>query len=131
MTMISTWLPKVMRSGTMKNAAIATSHGSASAVRKRWRLSKYSAARSRACPRLIMASLAAIEPCRFHQEDGHGNRVDEKSAGVREQIFSGGVEDAQHQRGEQRAFQAAQSPDRDDNQEQHEIKHRKTGREAQ
>ena len=33
MTMISTWLPKVMRSGKMKKAAMAISHGSASAPR--------------------------------------------------------------------------------------------------
>ena len=34
MTMISTWLPKVMRSGKMKKTAMAISHGNASARRK-------------------------------------------------------------------------------------------------
>src|SRR5215831_12785211 len=133
MTMISTWLPKVMRSGKRKNAASATSHGSASAARKRWRLSRYSAARSRACPRstALMVSFAAIEPRRFHQEDSHRDRVNEEAAGVGEQIFARGIENAEHQRGKQRAFQASKPPDCNDNQEKHQVKHGKARRQAE
>src|SRR5262245_12736815 len=119
MTMISTWLPKVMRSGKMKKAAMAISQGSASATRKRCRRSRYSAARSRARSRPVasMVSLAAIEPRGLDQEDSDRDGIDEKAAGIGEQIFSTSVEHAEHQRGEQRAFQAAQSADCDDNQE--------------
>jgi hypothetical protein len=35
MTMISTWLPNVMRSGKIKYTAMAISHGKASAGRNR------------------------------------------------------------------------------------------------
>src|SRR5476649_2310525 len=98
MIMTRTWLPKVMRSGKMKKAAMATSHGSTSAGLKRWRRSRYSAARSRACLRsaaTVTVSLAAIEPRRLDQQHNHGDRVDEKAAGIRQQIFSGGVEYAE------------------------------------
>ncbi len=40
MTITSTWLPKVMRVGKMKKTAMAISHGKASAMRKRCRLSR-------------------------------------------------------------------------------------------
>src|SRR6185437_6252391 len=128
--MIRTWLPNVMRSGKTKKAATAISQGSASAGRKRWRRSRKSAARSRAWPRSIRAvvSLAAIETCRLDQKDRNSDRIDEKTAGIGEQIFPGRVEHAQHQCRKQRALQAAQAADRHHDQEQHQVKHRKTRR---
>src|SRR6185436_7596209 len=94
---------------------MAASHGSVSARRKRWRLSRYSAARSRASERVaeVMASLAAIEPRRLDQKNGNRHRVDEKSTGIGEQILSGRIEHAEHERRQQRALQAAQPAERD------------------
>src|SRR4249920_1533407 len=119
-----------MRSGKTKKTPIATSQGNASVKRKRWRLSKYSAARSRACPRLIalVMSLAAIEPRGLDQENKDSNRINKKPAGVGEQIFAGRIEDAEHQRRQQSSFETAQPANGDDDQEQHEVKHRETGR---
>src|SRR6478736_5519423 len=129
----STWLPKVMRSGKIKSTAMAASHGSVSARRKRWRLSRYSAARSRASERVaeVMASLAAIEPRRLDQKNGNRHRVDEKSTGIGEQILSGRIEHAEHERRQQRALQAAQPADRDHDQEQHKVENSKAWREAE
>src|SRR5262245_46653439 len=122
-----------MRSGKMKKTAIAISHGNASAGRKRWRPTRYSAVRSRACPRLVVAmmSLAAIEPRRLDQQDGHSHCIDEKPAGIREHIFSSGIENAEHQRSKQCALQTAEPADRNDDQEQHQIKHREAWREPE
>src|SRR6185312_4993145 len=118
-TMISTCPPKVMRSGNRKKQAIATAQGSSSTQRKRCRCERYSAARSRAWPRAAAGLLlSAIEPRRLDQEDEHRDRVDEEAAGIREQIFAGGVEDAEHQRREQRSLEAAEPADGDDEQEQ-------------
>src|SRR5262249_7928770 len=99
-----------MRSGKMKKTAIAISHGNASAGRKRWRPTRSAAARSRACPRLVglMMPPAAIDPPRLDQQDGHSHRIDEKPAGIREQIFPSGIENAEHQRSKQCALQTAE-----------------------
>src|SRR5215831_20623526 len=98
-TITSTWLPNVMRSGNTKKAVTASSHGSASAQPKRWRSSRYSAARLRAISwaAWTVVLLAAIETCRLDEEDGNSHRVNEKSSGVGKQIFASGVEDAEHQ----------------------------------
>src|ERR1017187_1289002 len=140
-TMISTWPPKVMRSGNMKKAATAITHGSASGQRKRWRRNKYSAARSRDWWRaaLVMAcalsalllSLAAIEPRRLHEQHQNRDGVDEEAAGICQQIFSGSIENPEHQRGEQRAFQTAKPADHDHDQKQHEIEHGKARAQAE
>src|SRR6185437_11435656 len=131
-TQISTWPPKVMRSGKIKNAAIASSHGNASGHWNLCRLTRYSAARSRAAIRsLLLVSLAAIKPRRLDQKHRDRNRVDEKPAGIGQQVFSGRVEYAEYKSGQQRALEAAKPADRDHNQEQHEIDHREAGREAE
>src|SRR4029078_9204027 len=112
---------------------MAASHGSVSARRRRWRVSRYSAARSRASERVagVMVSLAAIEPRRLDQKNGNRHRIDEKPPGIGEQVFTSRVENADHERGHQRAFQAAETSDRDHDQEQHEIENGKAGRETE
>src|SRR5215510_14916245 len=102
------------------------SHGRVSASRKRWRLSRYSAARSRASerPAVPMVSLAAIEPRWLDQKDSDSHRIDKKPAGIGEQVFPAGVEHADHQCSHQRALQAAKTANRDHDQEQHEVKNR-------
>src|SRR5215510_12964928 len=109
------------------------SHGRVSASRKRWRLSRYSAVRSRASerPAVPMVSLAAIEPRWLDQKDSDSHRIDEKPTGIGEQIFPARVEHADHKRRHQRALQAAEAADRDDDQEQHEVNNRKTRGEAE
>src|SRR5665213_4300943 len=131
-TQISTWPPKVMRSGNRKNAAIASSHGTASGHWKRCRRTRYAAPRSRASMRAgFLPSLAAIKPRRFDEQHQHGDGVDKKSTGIRVQIFSGGIDNAKHEGRQQRALQAAEAADRDHDQKQHEIDHGETWREAE
>src|SRR6187551_388387 len=99
---------------------MAASHGSVSARRKRWRLSRYSAARSRASERVaeVMASLAAIEPRRLDQKNGNRHRVDEKSTGIGEQILSGRIEEAEQLDGEPAAERGKPRPYREGQREQ-------------
>src|SRR6185312_8495584 len=134
MIMISTWLPKVMRLGKRKNAATANSQGNSSSQRKRWRRMRYCAALSRAPARPLpcgVASLTAEESGRLDQEDGGGNRIDEQIARDGKHVLAAGIENADHQRGEQRAFEAAEAADGDDDEEQHEVKHGKRRRQAE
>src|SRR6185437_1808450 len=103
---------------------MAKSHGSASVGRNRWRLTMYCAARSRALSDAVgafMMSLAAIKPRRFDQKHEHGDRVNEEATRVGKEIFARGIANAEHQRRQQRAFEAAEPTDGDDDQEQHEI----------
>src|SRR5262245_38021666 len=112
---------------------MAASHGSVSARRKRCRLSRYSAARSRASERLAvpMVSLAAIEPRRLDQKDSDSHRIDEKPTGIREQIFPARVEHTDDECCHQRALQAAETADRDHDQEQHKVENGKARRQTE
>src|ERR1700751_959276 len=132
--MISAWLPSIMRSGKMKNAASAISHGSASIGRRRWRAARKRAARSRACGSATAPGRslsAAIEPCRFDQQNYNRDCVDEEAAGVGIQIFAGGVANAEHERGNQRAPQSPGAAHRHHQQEEHEVENGKARREAE
>src|SRR3569832_1426127 len=127
MIMITTWLPNVIRSGKTKKQTIAISQGSASGQRRLRRRSRYSAARARAAVAPVVSpvlgSLTAIEPRRLDQKNDDGDRVDEEVAGLREHVFAAGIDDADDQRRKQRAFEAAEAADRDDDQKKDEIEH--------
>ena len=67
------------------------------------------------------ASLTAIEPRGPHEQDEHGERVDEKSASLGIKIFPANIENAKQHGGKQRAFEAAEPTDRDDNKKEYQI----------
>src|SRR3954469_328289 len=138
-TMISTWLPKVRRSGKSQKAASASPQGSASHICKRWRSARYAVARARAdafdpsgaADLVARASVTAVKSRRLDQQDQHRQRVDEKAAGVGEHVFARGVADAEQDRGRERALEAAEAADRDHQQEEHEVEHCKARGEAE
>src|SRR5215472_7040460 len=127
-TISSTWLPNTMRSGNTKKAASASSQGRSSHGLKRCRRARYAAARARASggavAGVMVVSVAAIEARRLDKQDQHRDRIDDEAAGPRIDVFAGGVADAEQDRGEQRALEAAEPADRDDEQEEHEVEHR-------
>src|SRR5215813_5982397 len=136
-TISSTWLPNTMRSGNRKNAATASSQGTASHGLKRWRWARNATARARAsgaapdAVTVAVDSLAAIEPRRLDEQDQYRDRIDEEAAGACIDVFAGGVADAEQNRGRQRALEAAEAADRDDQQEEHQIEHREARREPE
>src|SRR4030088_2362720 len=138
-TITSTWLPKVRRSGKSQKAASASPQGSASHIWRRWRSARKATALARAdalgpsgaAELVASASVTAVKSRRLDQQDQHGQRVDEKAAGVGEHVFAGGVADAEQDRGHQRALEAAESADRHHQQEEHQIENRKARREGE
>src|SRR5580692_4355761 len=133
-TITSTWLPNTMRSGKMKKAAAAISQGSTSQSCRRWRVARYAMARVRtsgAGAAAAIVSLAAIEPRRPDEQDQHRHGVDEKAAGAGKDVLAGGVAHAEQDRGEQRTLEAAETADRDDEEEEHEVEHREARREPE
>src|SRR5262249_61366298 len=56
---------------------------------------------------------------------------DVEAAGPRIAVLAGGVAAAEQDRGEQRALEAAEPADRDDEQEEHEVEHREARREPE
>src|SRR5581483_8740938 len=132
MIAISTWMPKVMRSGKTKNAAMMSSHGTASAQCQLARRTMKASARSRygkaAAPTRIavartVTSLSAIKAFRLDQEDEHGQRIDEEAAGIRIDVFAANIEDTEQHGREQRSLEAAKPANRDNDQKEHEIEH--------
>src|SRR3981189_2395155 len=138
-TITSTWLPKVRRSGKSQKAASASPQGSASQICSRWRSARNATARARAdavdpsgaAELVASASVTAIKSRRLDQQDQHRQRVDEKAAGGGEHVFAGGIADAEQDGGHQRALEAAEATDRDHQQEEHQIEHRKARGEAE
>src|SRR6185312_4183274 len=131
MIMISTCVPIVMRSGNTKNAAMARSQGSASGQMKWCRCSRNSAARWRAASLAVGISLAAIETRRLEQENDRSDRIDQEVARLREHVFAAGVDDADHQRRQQRALETAEAADGDYDEEQHQIQDCEIRRQAE
>jgi len=68
-----------------------------------------------------LCSCLAKQPFRLHQEDGDRQRVDEKRAAVRPQIFAGRVDDAEDQGGDEGAANAAETAHGDHDQKENEI----------
>src|SRR5690349_14975750 len=78
-----------------------------------------------------MASLAAIEPRRTDEQDQHCDRIDDEAAGARIDVLAARVEDAEQDRGDERALEAAEAADRDDEEEEHEVDHGKARRHSE
>src|SRR5579863_3469768 len=117
--MIRVWLPNTIWFGKMKNAAMAASHGSASAGRRRLRRTSKRAPRARSAAISPPADdggdlFASIKSRRLEQQDQHRNGIDGEGAGVGEKIFAGGIRHPEHQRAAERAPYAAGAADRDD-----------------
>src|ERR1700733_11784529 len=98
---ISVWPPRIMWLGKIKEAAIARIHGSVSATRKRSRRSRKLMARPRSTAISLPASgddtlLVSIKSFRFNEQDQHSDGIDAEAAGIGEQIFAGGVAQAEH-----------------------------------
>src|ERR1700736_3579782 len=77
------------------------------------------------------ASLTAIEPRRFDEQDEDGERVDEESAGLGIKIFAADIENPQQDGGDKRALEAAKPAHRHDDQKEYQIEDGKALREPQ
>src|SRR5690348_15847794 len=77
------------------------------------------------------ASVSAIEPRRLDEQDQDRDRIDEEAAGAGKLVLAGGVAQAEQDRGDERALEAAEPAAGDHQQEEHEVEHREARREPE